>query len=596
MKISRLLNLILLGILLSSAIPIQAQIASLSKEKPSWGEKIKISYEPAAEKAAFLPGDEVFVVFFVSWEDSSEQTWQKLEPDNGLLSCQMKIERGMSYLTLYFITKEAWDKNARVSAMILDTKGKPAKGAFQGQMLASGPDKYQDFFQQEREAHPDNFAVFRDKWFLAGAFDKKNQLTIIKQDMAELSKQKEEPIDLLYTLSYGHLVQGNEAAGRRILEQMIDKDPQSYYTGYAIRNYEYMVFSKQVKGEGSDDVDRLKLDLFKKTPKTSFARDNCINFAGEEDISLKTIQAVCKPWIKDEPDNPLPYYALAQVLSRDKRKLKKAAEAIEQAISHTLEGSLRLYSDVSGVMSEMYLPRFYKLSAEIQMQAGNIARALADIHSAKALLKETKGEYFMAEAEIWREIGQFHKAETALLTAHSLGSEEALGALREIYQQRHTDLNGFDAYLAEKQTKAASADSQEKPPAPPFQVETLAGNKLDLEKLKGKVVVLNFWFIGCAPCRVEIPGLNTLVEEYRDKDVVFIAFALDKAPKLKEFLQEKPFNYQIVPEGNELASAYGVKVFPTHIIINPQGQIEYFLTGGNETRHEQLRPLIDNLL
>jgi peroxiredoxin len=93
-----------------------------------------------------------------------------------------------------------------------------------------------------------------------------------------------------------------------------------------------------------------------------------------------------------------------------------------------------------------------------------------------------------------------------------------------------------------------------------------------------------------------MPGLNKLTEEYKEKDVVFIAFALDKADPLKDFLKKKSFKYQIVPEAGKIAGLYGAKVFPTHILINKKGQIEYFLTGGSDTRHEQLRPLINNLL
>ena len=93
-----------------------------------------------------------------------------------------------------------------------------------------------------------------------------------------------------------------------------------------------------------------------------------------------------------------------------------------------------------------------------------------------------------------------------------------------------------------------------------------------------------------------MPGLNTLTEDFKDEDVVFIAFALDNAEDLQAFLNEKTFLYKIVPAASKLASLYGVKVYPTHIIINKRGEIEYMLTGGAEDRHEQLRPLIKNLL
>jgi thiol-disulfide isomerase/thioredoxin len=60
--------------------------------------------------------------------------------------------------------------------------------------------------------------------------------------------------------------------------------------------------------------------------------------------------------------------------------------------------------------------------------------------------------------------------------------------------------------------------------APEFDVVAVDGKRLKLSALKGKVVVLNFWFIGCAPCIAELPALNKLVDEYKGEDVVFIAF------------------------------------------------------------------------
>ena len=57
-----------------------------------------------------------------------------------------------------------------------------------------------------------------------------------------------------------------------------------------------------------------------------------------------------------------------------------------------------------------------------------------------------------------------------------------------------------------------------------FLTKDLNGKTIDLKNLAGKILVLNYWFIGCLPCRKEIPKLNKIVDEYRsDSGVVFIA-------------------------------------------------------------------------
>ena len=113
-----------------------------------------------------------------------------------------------------------------------------------------------------------------------------------------------------------------------------------------------------------------------------------------------------------------------------------------------------------------------------------------------------------------------------------------------------------------------------------FSVRDLDGNKYKLKDLTGKVVVLNFWFINCAPCRKEIPDLNKVVAKYKnDTDVVFLGIALDDARSLEDFLKDTPFNYNIVSDGRYEASMYGVKSYPTHVILDRKSNIIFHTNG-----------------
>lgn len=116
--------------------------------------------------------------------------------------------------------------------------------------------------------------------------------------------------------------------------------------------------------------------------------------------------------------------------------------------------------------------------------------------------------------------------------------------------------------------------------APSFIVKSLNDEELSLNDLKGKVVVLNFWGLGCGPCRAEIPELNKLVKKYADKDVVFIAFTPDKKKFVNEFLNKKGFNYLHVTDAKQQFKDFKVKFLPTHIIINQKGQVHNRKNGG----------------
>lgn len=116
--------------------------------------------------------------------------------------------------------------------------------------------------------------------------------------------------------------------------------------------------------------------------------------------------------------------------------------------------------------------------------------------------------------------------------------------------------------------------------APNFTTKDLAGNTISLEKLKEKVVVMNFWFTHCQPCIEEIPELNTLVEKYKNKeDIVFIAITHDPAPRVIRFLDKHPFQYTIVTDAQDIMDSYIVLSYPTNIILDKKGNIVYHSSG-----------------
>jgi thiol-disulfide isomerase/thioredoxin len=113
-----------------------------------------------------------------------------------------------------------------------------------------------------------------------------------------------------------------------------------------------------------------------------------------------------------------------------------------------------------------------------------------------------------------------------------------------------------------------------------FKESDLKGIKHNLKELTGKVVVLNFWFINCPPCRQEIPHLNEIVESYKEnKDVVFIAVALDQKYELEQFLKTTPYNYNIIDRGQYVAEKYGINLYPTHVVLDKQGKVLFHTSG-----------------
>src|SRR5436190_960752 len=67
---------------------------------------------------------------------------------------------------------------------------------------------------------------------------------------------------------------------------------------------------------------------------------------------------------------------------------------------------------------------------------------------------------------------------------------------------------------------------------PDFSATTIAGEKIETKKLRGKILVVDFWMIDCHPCIAEIPYLNKMVEEYKNKNVVFLAVTFETLKRL----------------------------------------------------------------
>jgi peroxiredoxin len=115
--------------------------------------------------------------------------------------------------------------------------------------------------------------------------------------------------------------------------------------------------------------------------------------------------------------------------------------------------------------------------------------------------------------------------------------------------------------------------------APIFEAPTIDGRFLKADDLKGKVIVLNFWFIGCPGCMEELPRLNSLAAKYRDNDhVVFIAIAPNTAADLREFLARERFDYKVVGSARVIINLFDFVGYPRNIVIGKDGRIAYWRT------------------
>lgn len=121
-------------------------------------------------------------------------------------------------------------------------------------------------------------------------------------------------------------------------------------------------------------------------------------------------------------------------------------------------------------------------------------------------------------------------------------------------------------------------------PAPEFTLSLLDGATLRLEKLRGSVVVLNFWASWCGPCRIEAPALQALHREAianrQPVAIVGIGLKNDGDEPVRMFVEEYRLTYPIGrdtagddPLRGPIEQAYELAATPSTVIIRPNGTI-----------------------
>jgi thiol-disulfide isomerase/thioredoxin len=134
--------------------------------------------------------------------------------------------------------------------------------------------------------------------------------------------------------------------------------------------------------------------------------------------------------------------------------------------------------------------------------------------------------------------------------------------------------------------------------APGFTLPSRSGDIVALDKLKGQVVMINFWASWCGPCRHEMPLLDQMYKRYSALGFTLLAVNVESDTKdAEKWLQQTPVTFPVLfDKENKVSKLYEVNAMPSSVFIDRKGNVRYLHRGyknGDESEYlNQIRALL----
>jgi len=135
--------------------------------------------------------------------------------------------------------------------------------------------------------------------------------------------------------------------------------------------------------------------------------------------------------------------------------------------------------------------------------------------------------------------------------------------------------------------------------APNFRLTNLKGEDVSVAGLAGKVLFINFWATWCTPCKAEMPSMELLYQDYKDKGFEMLAVSSDMegASVVQPFVQELALSYPVLLDPDfHVDDKYLIQSVPTTILVDKNGVITHRMVGARNWDAPESRELIDKLL
>lgn len=197
---------------------------------------------------------------------------------------------------------------------------------------------------------------------------------------------------------------------------------------------------------------------------------------------------------------------------------------------------------------------------------------------------------FWAPLGVGLAVGDTHSSALALVDSHGFirtaftGVPDVGGSLPVALERQldapgrallggHGEGWGAAQIVDDLHTLAAADQASAGRPAPTFSLPDLQGRRLSLEEVRGRPVIVNFWWSGCPPCQQEMPLLQRYADTHPDVALLLVD-PVDGADRARAFAASTHVHAPVlIDDGGRVAGGYGVAAYPTTFFLRADGTL-----------------------
>lgn len=120
-------------------------------------------------------------------------------------------------------------------------------------------------------------------------------------------------------------------------------------------------------------------------------------------------------------------------------------------------------------------------------------------------------------------------------------------------------------------------------------------NDINLKEFKGKVIFINYWATWCPPCVAEMPSIQSLYDDYKDK-IAFVFITSDESIKVTNFYKKHHYNLPTYNLTSAIAPEISTRSLPTTFIIDKNGKLALKEIGTANWNSSKVRQMLNDLL